>query len=62
MEDDVCICRQGADIKLVEWYHTLKAMLKQPEDQDEIVAACKLDKEIEFLEMQIEVNECYCGE
>ncbi len=61
-ENNVCVCAQGANLKQLDWYSTLRSMLKDPEDQEQIAAMCELNNEIEFLEMQIEVNECYCGE
>lgn len=55
-----CMCRQGAFIKRLGHLQTVFSMMRDPEDEDEMVAFADVAYEIDNLENQIELEECYC--
>ena len=55
-----CMCRQGAFIRRLEHLQTVFSMMRDPEDEDEMVAFADVAYEIHNLENQIELEECYC--
>ena len=57
---DNCYCGQGSRIKRLEHLQTVLSMMRDPEDEDEMVAFADVAYEISNLEHQIELEECYC--
>jgi len=55
-----CNCHFGSMVDKLELYQTIFSMMRDPEEQDEIVAFTHVQREIESLEQRIEIEECYC--
>jgi len=55
-----CMCMQGVNISRLQHLQTVLSMMRDPEDQDEMVAFAEVAHEINHLEQVIEDNECYC--